>query len=117
MNRKQKRLALKQNLSDIKVKQKGVARVQLKTFTELSYYITSNYSEEEGVPDEEVKQLMEDQHPNPELQGLFNSYREAKKAAIFLSALKKNLQDNGIGELPKTKQEVLGLDVSEAISN
>lgn len=116
MNRKQKRETLRRNLSDIKIKQRGVARVQANKFIKLAAYINEHYGDENGVPDEEIKQLIEGTHENQTFQTVFNEYKEAKKAAIFLSALKKNLKENGIGEIPKTKQEVLGLDVSEAIS-
>lgn len=117
MNRKERRFALKMNLKQIKIKQRGVARVQAGRFIELAAYIEKHYDKETGVPDEEVKLLIEGTHTNEEFQSVFNSYRDAKKAGIFLAAGKKNLLENGIGEAPKTKQEVLGIDVSEAISS
>lgn len=117
MNRQQRRSVLKSNLSDVKRKRKLVAKVQANKFAKLAAFILKNYSESEGVPDAEIQELVESKHPNPEFQKLFDEYREAKKAAIVLAMMKKELKENGIGEAPVTKQEVLGVNVSEAVSN
>ena len=117
MNRQQRRSNLMANLREVKHKRKAVAKVQVNKFQKLAAYILKNYSESEGVPDSEIQELVESKHPNEEFQKLFDGYREAKKAAIVLAMMRKELKENGIGEQPKSKQEVLGVNVSEAVSN
>jgi hypothetical protein len=117
MNRQQRRLNVANNLREVKHKRKAVAKIQVNKFQKLAAYIIANYDESEGVPDSEIQELVENKHPNPEFQKLFNEYREAKKAAIVLSMMRKELKENGIGEKSVTKQEVLGVNVSEAVSS
>jgi hypothetical protein len=94
MNRQQRRLNLANNLREVKHKRKVVGKVQVNKFLKLAQYITANYNESEGVPDSEIQELVDSKHPNPVFQSLFDQYREAKKAAIVLAMMKKELKEN-----------------------
>ena len=126
MNRRQKRANEKANIKEINKKSKDVAAVQARAFIKLGTYIETNYPGV-GLSKEQVEALMDGGYEEPlqegtplydgfvhdqyELQKLFTAYKEAKHAGVVLAMMKKQIKENGIPDAPKTKQEVMGVNI------
>lgn len=104
MNRQQRRLNEKYAKKQIKIKKVGVNREMIKAFSNLSKIIYDKYGDQ-GIPEEELKLLIDKKSQDTELQEVFNKYSEVKRAQIVLELMKKELKngnsiDSGDGNLP-----------------